>query len=152
MECKVFDPSKVIFNKTEFCEGEFIFEDGSVGYIADPDFDVSDYIYDESFDFSVLRSPDDKRADEVLREYFNGKLPIGNIYIDRFLPDGDFVQGGCFLIYEGESLKDYCERNDVPLPVRIAPYGLCEAIENSDKEQIEGYIEKFPELSAFRVL
>lgn len=152
MECEKFDSNMMRFSKTEFCEGDFIFEDGSVGYIADPDFDVAEFIYDEDFDFSILESNDTDKVDEVLRDHFGGRLPIGNIYIDRILPNGEFIQGGCFLIYEGESLWDYCVRNEIPLPVKIAPQGFCEAVECKDKEQISTFIEKFPELSAFGVI
>ena len=42
---------------------------------------------------------------------------MGNIYIDRWDLNGEFYQGGCLLYYEGETMKDYCDRNREPYPV-----------------------------------
>ena len=46
--------------------------------------------------------PEDFLEDDLIRD---GRRPIGNIYIDRWDLNGEFYQGGCFLYYEGETMK-----------------------------------------------
>ena len=83
--------------------GCYLFDDGTFGYIGDPEFDPEDFL------------EDGETEDDLIRD---GRRPIGNIYIDRWTKDGEFIQGGCFLYYEGETMKDYCDRNGEPHPVR----------------------------------
>lgn len=48
-----------------------------------------------------------------------------------------FHQGGCFLYYEGETLRDYCYRNGEPYPVREVLEEVIEAFEAGDLEGLK---------------
>lgn len=80
----------------------------------------------------MLDGEKEAEAERLLRERFGGKIPIGNIYIDRWNTDGEFWQGGCFLYYEGETLRDYCYRNGESYPVREIPEEVIEMFESGD--------------------
>ena len=111
--------------------GPYLFDDGTFGEIYEPDFDIDDYL-EEDEDYDDLK--------------LNGKKPVGNIYIDRWTRDGEFIQGGCFLYYEGETLADYCERNGEPLPMRRIPSEVIDAFESGDLDELEMYYDEVPEL------
>ena len=85
-------------------------------------------------------------AERLLREKFGGKIPIGNIYIDRWDVDGEFWQGGCFLYYEGETLRDYCYRNGEPYPVRRIPEDIIDIFESGDLKELRKWKKEVPEL------
>lgn len=111
--------------------GPYLFDDGTFGEICEPDFDIDDYLEDGE-DYKDLK--------------LGRKKPAGNIYIDRWTRDGDFIQGGCFLYYDGETLADYCRRNGEPLPMRRIPYEVIEALEAGDLDELERYYDEVPEL------
>ena len=67
------------FKRDAYNEGSFLFDDGTVGHVADPEFDVSEFIDNEDFDWDILDSSDQDAIDEAVRKEFDGKLPIGNI-------------------------------------------------------------------------
>ena len=138
------------FVRGAYNHGTFLFDDGTFGYVADPEFDVSEFIDNEGFDFELLDSDDSDAIDEAVRKEFGGKLPIGNIYIDRWGPDGKFYQGDCFLYYEGETLIDYCHRNGEPLPVREIPDEIIDMFEAGDFDGLLAMAESVPELSGLR--
>ena len=88
-------PADYIFGSRYGFDGYYLFDDGTKGYIADPMFDPEEF--------------------NLTGKYSKA---IGNLYIDRWDDEGNFFQGGCFLYLEGETLRDYCLRNDEPIPVR----------------------------------
>lgn len=135
------DPAKKLFRQGMMHHGTYLFDDGTIGYIADPEFDIEDFI-DGDYDSDLLNSEDTEKREEYIKSLFDGKIPIGNIYIDRYDREGEFYQGGCFLYYEGETLGDYCDRNGEPRPVREIPEEAYELLE----EGAEGYLEKVIEL------
>ena len=110
--------------------GCYLFDDDTFGHIADPKFDVEEFI--DNPDYDLLGSDDADVRERYIRSCFDGKLPIGNIYIDRWNANGEFYQGGCFLYYEGETLRDYCDRNGEPYPVREVPEEIIELFEAGD--------------------
>ncbi len=116
------DPADYVSRRGYSPHGCFLFEDGTFGYIGDPKFDMEDFLDED-------QEPEDL--------WLDGKEPIGNIYIDRWDADGEFWQGGCFLYYEGETLRDYCDRNGEPYPVRRIPEEVIEAFENNDLEALK---------------
>lgn len=134
------------FVRSGYNHGSFLFDDGTFGYVADPEFDVSEFIDNEDFDWSILDSSDQDAIDEAVRKEFGGKLPIGNIYIDRWGLNGEFYQGGCFLYYDGESLSDYCLRNGEPMPVRRVPDEVTDLLEAGDFDGLRALADVVPEL------
>ena len=147
MPKKTKNPADYVFIEGGIIHGTYLFEDGSVGYIANPEFDPTDYYEDEDWE-----DYDPMETDEVPPHlYQDGKKPIGNIYIDRYIAFGDngFQQGGCFWYYEGETLRDYCERNGEPLPVKELPDEVYDALENDDLNAFRKYVRVYPELKSF---
>ncbi len=138
--------SDMRFERGAYNHGSFLFDDGTFGYVADPEFDVSEFIDNEDFDWNILDSSDQDAIDEAVRKEFDGKLPIGNIYIDRWDLKGEFYQGGCFLYYDGESLSDYCLRNGEPLPVRRVPDEVTDLLEAGDFDGLRALADAVPEL------
>jgi len=98
-----------VFGSENGFHGSYLFDDGSFGYIADPEFDPGEFEYLD----------DAQYIDDEL--YLNGRHALGNLYIDRYLKDGTFIQGGCFIYFEGETLRDYCDRNGEPYPLKRIP-------------------------------
>ncbi len=129
------DPADYVFRRGYSPHGCFLFEDGTFGYIGDPEFDMEDFLDDD-------QEPEDL--------WLDGKEPIGNIYIDRWDADGEFYQGGCFLYYEGETLRDYCDRNGEPYPVRRIPEEVIEMFESGDFSQIKRWRKEVPELKQIK--
>lgn len=84
-------PDGYVFGSDRGFTGSYLFDDGTFGYIADPDFDPDDFDHGDA-----------EYVDGEL--YIGGKHAIGNLYIDRWTKDGEFIQGGCFLYYEGETM------------------------------------------------
>ena len=109
-------PADFVFRKGYSSQGSYLFSDGTFGFIGDPDFDASEFIDDPDYD--ILEFDDREEYEAYLRKEFGGKLPIGNMYIDRWTPEGKFIQGDCFLYYEGETIRDWCDRNGYPYPER----------------------------------
>ena len=131
------DPADYVFDRRYSPHGSFLFEDGTFGYIGDPEFDPDD-ILDEGEPYENL--------------FLNGKEPIGNLYIDRWDADGEFWQGGCFLYYEGETMRDYCDRNGEPYPVKWIPDEVIEAFENRDEKTLNELSKKVKELKEVRLI
>lgn len=119
--------------------GTYLFDDGTVGFIADPEFDPEEFTYG-----------DGELIDDEL--YINGQHAIGNLYIDRFDMEGEFFQGGCFLYFEGEMMKDYCDRNGEPYPVRRIPDDVYDAFEVGDIKTLKRYSWKIKELKGVRLI
>ena len=149
------DPADYVFRSDRSPGGSFLFDDGTFGYIADPEFDISEFIhfedwetqeFIESYWYGMLDGEEKEEAERYIRTHFRGKLPIGNIYIDRWGTDGEFYQGGCFLYFEGEALRDYCYRNGEPYPVREVPEEVIEAFESGDYEALKKFRKEVPEL------
>ena len=147
------DPKNFVFTKEMRAQGSYLFEDGSFGYIGDPEFDIMEFIDTDDADVHKLIDDyvygmlDDNRvAEDVIRSFFDGKMPLGNLYIDRWYPDGTYWQGGCFIYYEGETLKDFCDRNDESYPVREIPYEVIDMFETEDFSQLEELSKIVPEL------
>lgn len=123
-------PADMILDEYDSPEGVYLFDDGSIGEICEPDFDIEDYLGDGE-------TPED------LVE--KGRVPIGNIYIDRWKP-GVCFEGGCYLYYKGETLRDYCERNREPLSMRRLPDDVYDCISNEDWDGLKEYYDEVPEL------
>ena len=151
------DPKNFVFTKDRYVDRDYLFEDGSFGRIVNDDFDYMEFIDTEDPHISELIDDyvygmldDESVAEDVIRSFFDGKLPLGNLYIDRWYPDGTFWPGGCFLYYEGETLKDFCDRNGESYPVREIPYEVIDMFETSDFSQLEELSKIVPELKELK--
>ncbi|WP_400233416.1 hypothetical protein [Methanomethylophilus alvi] len=122
-----------------------MFDDGTFRYIGDPEFDIRELLENDDWgtaDFikdyycGILKGEPKEEAERMIRERFDGKILIGNIYIERWDINGEFYQGGCFLYFEGENLRDYCYRNGEPYPVREVPDEVIDAFEAGDYEAL----------------
>ena len=94
---------------------------------------------------------DDTIAERVIRSYFDGLLPIGCMYIDRWYPDGTCNEGGCFIYYIEDTMEDFCERNEYPLPVKEIPCDVIEMFESKDFSRLEELKKEVPELETVRI-
>ncbi len=54
----------------------------------------------------------------------------GEAMLDYWYPDGTSVEGGCYAYKNRQSLKDWCDLNEFPQPVKILPYEFGEALRN----------------------
>ena len=124
------EPADMVLNGYDSPEGTYLFDDGTIGMIGEPDFDIDDYLEDDE-------DPDDLEV--------RGMEPVGNIYIDRWKP-GRFYDGGLYLYYKGETLRDYCERNGEPLPMRRLPDDVYDLIEDGKWDELKRYCDEVPEL------
>ena len=131
VKVKFRNPADYMFRAEYSPHGCYLFDDGTFGYVGDPEFDPDDFL------------EDGETEDDLIRD---GRGPIGNIYIDRWTKDGEFIQGGCFLYYEGETMKDYCDRNGEPYPVREIPEEVIEMFEAGNLEGLKKWRKKVPEL------
>ena len=73
------------FVRSGYNHGSFLFDDGTFGYVADPEFDVSEFIGNEDFDWSVLDSSDQDAIDEAVRKEFGGKHLISSLTSSNML-------------------------------------------------------------------
>ena len=152
------DPKKIKFDGFTYMNRCFLFEDGSFGETVDAEFDYFDYIdeedpqiYDliEGYMYGTLK--DDTIAERVIRGYFDGLLPTGWMYIDRWYPDGTCNEGGCFIYYIEDTMEDFCERNGYPLPVKEIPCDVIEMFESKDFSKLEELKKEVPELETIRI-
>ena len=152
------DPKKIRFDGFTYVNRCFLFEDGSFGETVNAEFDYFDYIdeedpqiYDliEGYMYGTLK--DDTIAERVIRGYFDGLLPIGCMYIDRWYPDGTRNEGGCFIYYIEDTMEDFCERNGYPLPVKEIPCDVIEMFESKDFSRLEELKKEVPELETVRI-
>lgn len=118
----------MVLNGYDSPEGTYLFDDGTIGMIGEPDFDIDDYLDDGE-------DPDDLEV--------RGMEPVGNIYIDRWKP-GRFYDGGLYLYYKGETLRDYCERNGEPLPMRRLPDDVYDLIRDGEWDELKRYYDEVP--------
>lgn len=65
--------------------------------------------------------------------------------------NGEFYQGGCFLYYEGETMRDYCDRNGEPYPVRETLEEVIEMFESGDFSNLKKLQKEVPELKGIRL-
>ena len=111
-------PENFVFGEGYSPHGNFLFSDGTYGYIGeDSNYDPEDFL------------EEGETEDDLIRD---GREPIGAIYFDRWTKDGEFIQGGCFLYYDGETMKDWCDRNGEPYPVKRVKEKMIERFENGD--------------------
>ena len=152
------DPKKIKFDGFTYVNRCFLFEDGSFGETVNAEFDYFDYIdeedpqiYDliEGYMYGTLK--DDTIAERVIRGYFDGLLPAGCMYIDRWYPDGTCNEGGCFIYYIEDTMEDFCERNGYPLPVKEIPRDVIEMFESKDFSKLEELKKEVPELETVRI-
>ena len=149
------DPADYVFRRGHIPGGSYLFDDGTFGYIVDPEFDITEFLEDDDWEtvefiegyyYGMSDREQIAEAERLLTERFGGKIPIGNIYIDRWDVNGEFYQGGCFLYFEGETLRDYCYRNGEPYPVREIPEEVIEMFESGDFSEIKKWRKEVPEL------
>lgn len=155
MKGKKEDPADFVFERGFLPCNAYLFDDGTFGAIYDPDFDLLEFMEIEDFDTlwfiekylsGSLEPALMEDTERYIRSQFGEKLPIGNLYIDRWGLDGEFYQGGCFIYFLGETLRDYCERNGEPIPVRQIPFEVIDAFEAGDAEELRWWSRKVPEL------
>jgi len=133
------NPADFVFDGCAL-HGCYLMEDGSVGYIQDPEFDIEEFIDDDDWD-------EYEEMGETPRSlYLNGREPIGNICIDMYTGMGDFLQGDCFVYYDGETLRDWCARNGEYCPVKKLPEEVWKALENDDADSMGRFCKKYPDL------
>lgn len=150
------DPADFVFGGAYSIGGYFIFEDGSIGTISeDDDFDIMEFIeidddkmYNmiDDYNYDMLDGKEKKIVEDYIKDQFGGKLPIGSIYVDRWYPDGTPYEGGCFICYKGETLGDWCDRNNEPRPIMDAPDEAVEMLEDEDFEGLKKFLVKIPGL------
>ena len=98
-------PYMLVFEGGRYLSGSYRFSDGTYGYVCnDSNYDPEDFLEDDESEEDLI---------------FEGKRPLGSMYFDRWDKNGEFYQGGCFLYYEGETVKDWCDRNGEPYPVKV---------------------------------
>ena len=149
------DPADHVFGAGHSPDGCYLFDDGMFGRITDSEFDIAEFLDDDDWEAAGLiegyyrgayGGKLKEEAERLIRERFGGMVPVGNIYIDRWDMDGNYHQGGCFLCFEGETLRDYCDRNGEPYPVREIPEEVIEAFEAGDYGTLRGLGREVPEL------
>ncbi len=89
----VKSPADAVFTDGGDLGGVYLMDDGSIGVMQD---------FDEC---------DDDYGDEY----------VGEALIDCWYPDGTSIEGGCYAYIDGQSLKDWCDLNEYPLPERNIP-------------------------------
>lgn len=153
------DPADYVFRQGYEPGGAYLFDDGTFGGVYDPEFDLFEFMETENWEthefiekycYGMLKPEQAAVAEKYIRSKFGGKLPIGNLYIDRWGLDREFYQGGCFLYYEGETLRDYCYRNGEPYPVREIPYEVLDAFEEGNADALRELSKEVPELKGIR--
>ena len=97
--------------------GAYLMDDGSIGVII---------VFDE-----------DEECDDEF---------VGTMLIDCWCRDGTTDAGARYDYREGEPLKDWCDYNGYPLPVKGIPYSFSEALERgADAEEtfaiLDGYLD-----------
>ena len=107
-------------------ERAYLFSDGTVGQFVDAI--SSDYNEDEEED-----------VDGGI--YIDGKWVLGQAYVDRWNLDGKFFDDGCFLYFEGETIKDYCDRNNIPYPIKEIPDYVVEYCQDGEFDKVRRFIE-----------
>ena len=152
------DPKKIKLDGSTYVNRCFLFEDGSFGVTEDASFNYLDYTDEEDphiceliegYMYGTLK--DDTIAEKVIRGYFDGLLPTGCMYIDRWYPDGTCDEGGCFIYYIEDTMEDFWERNGYPLPVKEIPYDVIEMFESKDFSKLEELKKEVPELETVRI-
>lgn len=152
------DPKKIKFDGFTYVNRCFLFEDGSFGETVDAYFNYLDYTDEEDpqiceliegYMYGTLK--DDTTAERVIRSYFDGLLPAGCMYIDRWYPDGTCDEGGCFIYYIEDTMEDFCKRNGYPLPVKEIPRDVIEMFESKDFSKLEELKKEVPELKTVRI-
>lgn len=81
--------------------GTYLMDDGSIGVMQD---------YDEC---------DEEYGDEY----------VGEAFIDCWYRDGTNEEGGCYAFMENQSVRDWCELNEYPIPVREISSDFSKALE-----------------------
>ena len=132
-------PADYVFGSSYGFHGSYLFNDGTFGYIAYPEFDSEDFAYGDVI-----------YVDGEL--YIDGRHAIGNLYIDRWTKEGEFIQGGCFLYFEGETMRDYCNRNGEPYPIKRIPDEVIDAFEAGDMKKLRRLRLKVKELKGVRLM
>ncbi len=106
-----------------------LFDDGSVGHVAD-----------------LLYDPDEWADYEPEDLLLDGEEPYGEIYIDRYrVADGETFEGGCYLYWPQDTLGSWCDRNDEPAPVMELPDWVWDALDeegDADRKKVKDYLEK----------
>lgn len=136
------EPADYVFDPRYSIGGCYLFDDGTVGCIADPEFEVDEDEFEDYEDYEYYEETG--HVPQYLWE--NGREPIGNLYIDRYSGPGDFIQGDCFWYYDGETLRDWCIRNGHPLPVLEVPEEVYEALEDGNITALRAYARDIPAL------
>lgn len=118
-------------------DGAFVFDDGSIGEmtdICDGYQDFVDSVIDE------YRDEDDsvEEVAEWMEDYYNGLLkdeekeshveaelirvfgciPVGEIYTTTFSKENGETDYATCWYYKGESFEDFCDNNNIPVPVK----------------------------------
>ena len=103
-----------IFTKDGCLEGSYLLEDGAIGFMQD--FDECEY----------------------------GKKYVGEALLDYWYPDGTSVEGGCYAYKNRQSLKDWCDLNEFPQPVRTLPFEFGDALSNgADVEEVFEILDRY---------
>lgn len=87
-------------------EGCWLSTENRLMNVVDMDnFDPADFVGDGEDEESLLR---------------NGEMPIGSVYVD-YLDGSGVVEGGCFLYWPDQDLREWCEGNGYPVPMAPMP-------------------------------
>lgn len=100
-----YDPSDTVLAWGQDNSGSYLFDDGTLGYVQDhiDDIDPAD-CYDEDGE------------------------SIGFLSVDCWARDGGVSEWGQWEYWYGETMRDFCLRNDIPLPVERVPQVLTDAL------------------------
>lgn len=97
--------------------GAYLMADGSIGVMQD--FDEYEKDYGEGYDDEYEDDYEDEDDDEY----------VGEALIDLWYRDGTTYEGGCYAYTERQQVRDWCELNEYPLPVRQISFDFGDALQ-----------------------
>lgn len=114
VSCNTVSPADRVLAADAFNDGTYLFDDGTIGRAVD--------------------YTDESDADD----------DHGEMYIDRWSRDGDYLDGACLWYVYGSTLRDFCDRNGYPLPVRMIPECFVDALEDdADAGEVFAVLDRY---------
>lgn len=108
-----------LYMEFEGWEGTYLYVGGGYLYVVDmvePDYD------------SFIPEGEDETA--ILNE--NGDMPVGEAHVEYISPDYVLHKCGFILYWPRETLRDWCEKNKLPIP--------WERVSNSKWDELLNYV------------
>jgi len=151
----------------DFVDKVYLFGDGCIYRFIETSSGMEDFFPDPEYDYDGFREsllhvaemfgvlPEDIYNDDCTQPYFSDRFSykISAVCYDAtggFEPNAFFDNGGEFLFWADETVKNYCDRNlGGWLPVIELPYEIWEAFEDEDIVEFNRIAEKYPEMKSF---